>query len=64
MAGCKFYVTFIDDHTHKSWKYFIKKKSEVFTHFQNFKTMAKKQKESFVQMLRSNEGGEYLLNEF
>ena len=42
MGGCKFYVTFIDDHTHKVWVYFMKEKSEVFTHFQNFKAMAEK----------------------
>ena len=42
MGGCRFYVTFIDDHTGKVWVYFMKEKSEVFTHFQNFKAMAKK----------------------
>ena len=33
MGGCWFYVTFIDDHTRKVWVYFMKEKSEVFTHF-------------------------------
>ena len=33
MGGCKFYVTFIDDCTRKVWVYFMKEKSEVFTHF-------------------------------
>ena len=42
VGGCKFYVTFIDDHTRKIWVYFMKEKSEVFTHFQNFKVMAEK----------------------
>ena len=42
MGGCKFYVTFIDDHTCKVWVYFMKEKSEVFTHFQNFKAMDEK----------------------
>ena len=39
MGGCRFYVTFIDDHTRKID---MKEKSEVFTHFYNFKDMAEK----------------------
>ncbi|MCO5559842.1 hypothetical protein L7F22_013446 [Adiantum nelumboides] len=64
MGGCTFYVTFIDDHTHKVWVYFMKMKSEVFTHFQNFKAMAKKQTGKYVQCLRPDGGGEYFSNEF
>ena len=41
MGGCRYYVTFIDDHTRKTWVYFMKEKSEVFTHFQHFRTLAK-----------------------
>ncbi len=43
MGGCRFYVTFIHDHTCKVWVYFMKEKSEVFTHFQSFKAMVEKQ---------------------
>ena len=39
MGGSKFYVTFTDDHTRKVWVYFMKEKSEAFTHFQSFKAM-------------------------
>ena len=42
MGGCKFYFTFIDDHTRKVWVLFIKDKSELFTHFWNFKVMTEK----------------------
>ena len=48
MGGCRFYVTFIDDHTRKVWVYFMKEKSEVFTHFQNFKAMVEKQTGKYV----------------
>ena len=64
MGGCTFYVTFIDDHTRKVWVYFMKEKSEVFTHFQNFKAMVEKQTGKYVQCLRSDGGGEYFSNEF
>ena len=64
MGGCKFYVTLIDNHTRKLWVYFMKEKSEVFTHFQNFKVMVEKQTGKYVQCLRSDGGGEYFSNEF
>ena len=57
MGGCRFYVTFIDDHTRKVWVYFMKEKSEVFTHFQNFRVIVKKQTGKYVQCLRLD-GGE------
>ena len=49
MDGCRFYATFIDEHTRKVWVYFMKEKSEVFTHFQHFKAMAEKQTGKYVQ---------------
>ncbi|MCO5569463.1 hypothetical protein L7F22_023175 [Adiantum nelumboides] len=64
MGGCSFYVTFIDNHTRKVWVYFMKEKSEVFTHFQNFKAMGEKQTGKHVQCLKSDGGGEYFSNEF
>ena len=42
MGGYRYYVTFIDEHRRKVWVYLMKDKSEVFTHFQNFKVMAEK----------------------
>jgi hypothetical protein len=30
IGGCKYYVSFIDDHTRKVWVYFMKHKGEVF----------------------------------
>ncbi|MCO5598411.1 hypothetical protein L7F22_052506 [Adiantum nelumboides] len=64
MRGCRFYVTFIDDNSRKVWIYFMKEKSEVFTHFQNFKAMFEKQTGNFVKCLRSDGEGEYFSNEF
>ncbi|MCO5597668.1 hypothetical protein L7F22_051749 [Adiantum nelumboides] len=64
LGGCRFYVTFIDDCSRKVWIYFMKEKSEVSTHFQNFKAMVEKQTGNFVQCPRSDGGGEYFFNEF
>ena len=64
MGGCRYYVTFIDDHTRKVWVYFMKEKSEVFTHFQSFKAMVEKQTHIYVQVLRFHGRGEYFPHEF
>jgi hypothetical protein len=37
LSGCDYYVTFIDDHSRKTWIYFLKIKSEVFKRFQEFR---------------------------
>ena len=64
MGGCRYYVSFIDDHTRKVWVYFMRQKSEVFSHFKNFKVMAEKEKGLQIKCLRSDGGGEYFSNEF
>ena len=64
MGGYMYYVTFIDDHTRKTWVYFMKEKSEVFSHFQHFKTLAEKQIGMQVKCIRLDGGGEYFSNEF
>jgi hypothetical protein len=35
IGGCKYYVSFVDDHTRKVWVYFMKHKGEVFFEFQS-----------------------------
>jgi hypothetical protein len=56
IGGCKYYVSFIDDHTRKVWVYFMKHKGEVFQHFLNFKTMVEKEKGVIIKCVRSMEG--------
>ncbi len=64
IRGCKYYMSFIDDHTKKVWVYFMKHKGEVFQHFLNFKAMVEKEKGVNIKCLRSDGGGEYFSNEF
>ena len=40
LSGYEYYVLFIDDHSKKTWIYFLKTKSEVFKWFQEFKALA------------------------
>jgi hypothetical protein len=64
IGRCRYYMSFIDDHTWKVWVYFMKHKGEVFQHFLNFKTMVEKEKNVNIKCLRSNGRGEYFSNEF
>jgi hypothetical protein len=64
IRGCKYYVSFIDDHTRKVWVYFMKHKGEVFQHFFNFKIMVEKEKGVNIKCLRFHGKGEYFSNEF
>ena len=56
-------MTFIDDHSRKTWLYLLKKKDEVFEKFKQFtsevETLTKRRKKT----MRSDNGGEYTSKE-
>jgi transposase InsO family protein len=64
LSGCEYYLTFIDDHSRKTWIYFMKAKSEVFKRFQEFKALVENQTGKRIKVLRSDNGGEYASREF
>ena len=39
IGGCKYFLTFIDDYSRKTWVYFMKHKSDAFSYFQQFKAL-------------------------
>jgi len=41
-SGCKYFLTFIDDFSRRTWVYFLKPKSEVFNIFLAFKAFVEK----------------------
>jgi hypothetical protein len=43
LSGCEYFLTFIDDYSRKTWIYFLKAKSEVFTRFQEFIALVENQ---------------------
>jgi hypothetical protein len=59
LTGCEYYLTFIDDHSRKSWIYFLKAKREVFKRFQEFKALVENQTGKRIKVLRSDNGGEH-----
>jgi transposase InsO family protein len=59
-----YYVIFIDDYSCKTWIYFLKAKDEVFNKFQEFKDLPENIFGRKIEVLRSDNGGEYTSNEF
>lgn len=57
--GARFLLTFTDDCTRKSFGYLMKNKSEVSSHFIDFKNMVEKQTGLHIKILRSDCGTEY-----
>ena len=55
----RWFITFIDDHTHVSWVYLLKEKSEAARKFQNFHKMIKTQFQANSQILCTDNGREY-----
>ena len=66
LRGYKYYVTFIDDHSRKTWIYFLKSKKyeEVLQRFQELKALLENKTGRKIRALRSDNGGEYTSKEF
>jgi hypothetical protein len=62
--GYVYYVSFIDDYSHKTWVYFLKSKDEVFGKFKEYKALIENLFERNIKILRSYNGGEYTTKEF
>ena len=60
LDGSCWFVTLIDDCTRMTWVCLMKSRSEVNLLFQNFHKMVCSQYNAQVQVLRSDNGGEYL----
>ena len=64
MGGCKYFLTFIDDYSRKTWVYFLKHKFYAFSYFQQFKALMENQSGHRIKILKTDRGGEYVSNEF
>ena len=64
IGGIFYFLTFIYDFSKKIWIYFIKKKSEMFSRFKDFKALTQRNSGKFMKVLRSNGEGEYDSNDF
>jgi transposase InsO family protein len=59
-----YYVSFIDDFSRDTWIYFLRKKSEVFDMFKEFKDLIENQTKKRIKVLRIDNGREFYGNEF
>ena len=66
LIGFDYYVTFIDDHSRKTWIYFLrsKKSEDVLQRFQEFKALVENQIGRRIRALKSDNRGEYTSKEF
>ena len=63
-GGYRYWVTFIDDYTHFRAVMFMKRKSDTFKTFRQFKAWAETVTGRKIKILRHDKGGEYMSNEF
>ena len=64
LGGAFYFLLFIDDCTRYTWVYFLRRKSDVFEYFKEFRNMVEKQTEKSIKILRSDQGGEYKSGDF
>ena len=57
-------LNFIDDYSQKCWVYILKRKSEAFDHFKEWKELVERETGKMVQIFRTDNGGEYFSKEF
>ncbi|CAL2257558.1 unnamed protein product [Prunus armeniaca] len=58
-AGKRYFITFIDDYSKKTWVYFLQEKSEALNAFKHFKAAAENEIEKTIKVLRTDCDGEY-----
>jgi hypothetical protein len=62
-SGCNYFLTFIDEFSRRTLVYFLKLK-RVFDKFLAYKALVEKKSGHQIQRLRTNNGGEYVNNNF
>jgi transposase InsO family protein len=59
-TGFHYWLLFIDDYSQYFWIYLLRKKSETFDTFTQFKAMVEKQFDKSILYLHDNKGGEFI----
>ncbi|KAH0709495.1 hypothetical protein KY284_010922 [Solanum tuberosum] len=63
-GGKRYFITFIDDFSRKTWVYFLHEKSAAFDVFKRFKVLVEKEMGSPLKSLRIDRGREFNSQEF
>jgi transposase InsO family protein len=64
LSRARYYISFTDDFSRKTWIYFLVSKDQAFEKFRLFKTMIEKATGRTIKTLRTDRGGEYLSSAF
>ena len=59
----RFFLICVEDFSHFTWIYFLRKKYEVFQHLKDFKALVETQSEKKIKFLKTDNGGEYVNHE-
>ena len=59
VTASRWFIPFIDDHTHLAWVFLMKEKSETSHIFQNFNSMIQSQFHAKIQILRTDNAKKY-----
>ena len=63
-GGYEYFITFTDDYSRYGYVYLMKRKSETFEKFKEFKAEVENQLGKRIKAIRSDRGGEYLFGDF
>ena len=63
-GGYEYFITFTDDYSRYGYMYLMKRKSEDFEKFKEFRVEVENQLGKHIKVIRSDQGGEYLLRDF
>ena len=55
-SGKRYFLSFIDDYSHKSWVYLLLEKSEALDFFKSYKKLVEKEVEASIECLRTDRG--------
>ena len=64
LGGSEYFLTFIDDFSHYTWVYVLKKKDEVFKYFQEWKALVERSSGKKLNILHTDNGGKYVSTKF
>ncbi|KAJ9548119.1 hypothetical protein OSB04_020662 [Centaurea solstitialis] len=63
-GGSKYYVSFIDDYTRYTWVFLMKRRSDFFLVYSNFRALIQTQHSAVIKCFRCDLGREYTSNDF
>ena len=63
-GGYQYFITFTDDYSRYSYVYLMRRKSETFETFKEFRAEVENQLGKCIKAIRSECGGEYLLGDY